>query len=102
MEEMAWFSANLSTLQADLTCVKTTQFQVKADAAATTPQLDEAETRIGVLEDENERLKQMAEKSTKECAELRDSLSDLVNRERRLNLRLIGLKEVRVVNYGNA
>lgn len=97
MEEMAWFSANLSTLQADLTCVKTTQFQVKADAdadaAATAPRLNEAETRIGVLEDENERLKQMVEKSTKECAELRDSLSDLVNRERRLNLRLIGLKE---------
>lgn len=93
MEEMARFSANLSTLQADLTCVKTTQFQMKADAAATAQRLDEAETRIGVLEDENERLKQMAEKSTKECGELRDSLSDLVNRERRLNLRLIGLKE---------
>lgn len=91
VEEMPRFSANLSTLQADLTCVKTTQFQMKADAAATAQRLDEAETRIGVLEDE--RLKQMAEKSTKECAELRDSLSDLVNRERRLNLRLIGLKE---------
>lgn len=89
MEEMARFSANLSTLQADLTCVKTTQFQMKADAAATVQWLDE-------------QLKQMVEKSTKECAELRDSLSDLVNRERRLNLQLIGLKEKSEADFSEA
>lgn len=93
MDEMARFSANLSTLQADVTSVKTTQFQMKADAAAMAQRLDEAEARIGVLEDENERLQQMAEKSAKDCADLRDSVSDMVNRERRMNLRLIGLKE---------
>lgn len=93
MEEMARFSGNLSTLQANLTRLKTTQFQMRADAVAMVQRLDEAETRIGVHEDENEHLQQMAKKSAKECAELWDSVSDMINRERHMNLRLTGLKD---------
>ncbi|RXN17022.1 LINE-1 type transposase domain-containing 1 [Labeo rohita] len=66
---------------------------MRADAVAMVQRLDEAETRIGVHEDENEHLQQMAKKSAKECAELWDSVSDMINRERHMNLRLTGLKD---------
>lgn len=93
MGQMASFSGTLATLQSDVTEVKTTQGKIKTDVAAIFQRLDEAEARISDLEDEKERLEQGARASAKECAELRDTVSDMANRERRFNVRLFGLRE---------
>ena len=75
MEENAWFSGTLSTLQMDVTSVKNTQGKMKTDLAAIFQWLNKAETRISELKDENGRLKQLAETSAKECAELWESVN---------------------------
>ena len=93
MDEMARFSGTLTTLQADVTNVKTTQGKMKTDVVSIFQRLNEAEGRVSVLEDENEGLKQLAQTSAKECSELRGMITDMANRERRHNVRIFGLKE---------
>ena len=50
---MPRFSGTLTTLQADVTSVKTTQGKMKTDVASIFQRLNEAEGRVPVLEDEN-------------------------------------------------
>lgn len=90
---MAQFSGTLLTLQSDVTSVMTTQGEMKTDMAAVFQRLDEAENQISELEDGNGCLMQLAKTSAKECSELRESVSDLANGERRFNVWLFGLKE---------
>lgn len=93
MEEMSRFSGTLSTLQADVTSVKNDQGQIKTDVSSILQRLDEAENRISELEDDRESWKQQAKANAKECSELRAIVTDMVNREKRLNVRIFGLKE---------
>lgn len=93
MEEMARFSGTLSTLQADVTSVKTTQGKMKTDVVSIFQRLNEAEGRISELEDENESLRKMTQSSAQDCSELREMMTDMANRERRFNVRVFGLKE---------
>lgn len=93
MEEMSKFSGTLSALQADVTSVQNDQAQTKSDVASILQRLTEAEDRISQLEDERKGWKQLAETSAKECAQIRETVSGMINREKRLNVRIFGLKE---------
>lgn len=55
--------------------------------------LEEAESRISELEDDNADLRVTAQHNAKARKELKAAVEDVTNRDRRQNLRLISLKE---------
>lgn len=93
MKEMGRVGNLLATLQAEISDIKETSAGLRTDMDSVMQRLDEAESRISQLEDENVQLRQEASKSTKDCEQLRCAVEDAANRDRRQNLRLIGLKE---------
>lgn len=93
MEEMARVGDLLTTLQADVSEVKQANTKLRSDMDGVLARLEEAERRVSELEDDNRQLRQSADKSTKRCEELHQAIEDAANRDRRQNLRLVGLKE---------
>lgn len=92
-EEMGKVGQLLTTLQEEVNEVKEANKELRNDVDQIMLRLDEAESRISQLEDENVKLCTSAEKSAKKCEELHQAIEDAANRDRRQNLRLIGLKE---------
>ncbi len=80
-------------LQADMMEIKEANVGLRTDVNGILLRLEEAETRISQLEDDNHQLRQTADKSAKKCAELHRAVEDAANRDRRQNLRLMGLRE---------
>lgn len=92
-EEMARVGRLLTTLQEDVSEVKQANTKLRSDMDGVLLRLDEAERRVSELEDDNRQLRLSADKSTKKCEELHRAIEDAANRDRRQNLRLVGLKE---------
>ena len=92
-EEMARVGHLLTTLQEDVSEVKQANTKLRSDMDGVLLRLDEAERRVSQLEDDNRQLRLSADKSTKKCEELHRAIEDAANRDRRQNLRLVGLKE---------
>lgn len=93
MQEMAQVSSILKELQEDVSSVKTAQAKTTKDINNINERLDEADGRFMDLETENARLASELQKRAKQCEELERAIQESENRERRLNLRLVGLKE---------
>lgn len=93
MKEMGRVGKFLTTLQADISEIKDANVGLRTDMDSVLLRLNEAENRISQLEDENDQLCQKADKTAKKCEDLHYAVEDAANRDRRQNLRLIGLKE---------
>lgn len=93
MKEMGRVGKLLTTLQTDISDIKDTNVGLRTDMDSVLLRLNEAESRISQLEDENNQLRQKADKTAKKCEDLHYAVEDAANRDRRQNLRLIGLKE---------
>ena len=93
MEEMGQVSKLLAVLQADIDQIKDCNAGLRTNVDSILKRLDEAETRISELEDEKASLRRTADKNAKQCDELKAAVQDAANRDRRQNLRLVGLKE---------
>lgn len=93
MQEMAQVSSMLKELQEDVSGVKTAQAKASQDIAAIYVRLDEADGRIMDLETENARLVSELQKRGKQWEEMERAIENAENRDRQLNLRLVGLKE---------
>lgn len=92
-EEMGQVWKLSAALQADMTEIKEANVGLRTDVDGILLRLDETESGISQLEDDNYQLRQTAEKSPKKCEELHRAVEDAANRDRRQNLQLIGLKE---------
>lgn len=93
MQEMAQVSNILKDLQADVSSVKSSQAKMETDVAAIYERLDRADSRIMDLEIENARLSREIKERAKQQEALQRAVQDAAHRDRRLNLRLVGLKE---------
>ena len=93
MHEMAQVSGILKELQEDVSQVKRTQAKTSVDVTTIFERLEKADGRIMDLETENTRLATELQKRAKHCEELDRAMQNAENRERQLNLRLVGLKE---------
>ncbi len=93
MEEMGQVSKLLEVLQADINQIKGNNAELRADVDDATKRLGEAESWISELEDDNASLRITVQHNAKVCRELKAAVEDAANRDRRQNLRLIGLKE---------
>ena len=93
MQEMAQVSGILKELQEDVSQVKRVQAKTSMDITAIYERMDEADSRIMDLETENARLATELQKRAKHCEELERVMQNAENKDRQLNLRLVGLKE---------
>ncbi|KAF3854196.1 hypothetical protein F7725_022251 [Dissostichus mawsoni] len=93
MEEIGQVSKLLAVLQVDIDQIKDCNAGLRTNADSILKRLDEAETRISELEDEKASLRRTVDKNAKQCDELKAAVQDAANRDRRQNLRLVGLKE---------
>lgn len=91
--EMIRVGQLLSSLQADMVEMKEVNSGLRTDVNGVLQRLDEAERRISQLEDDNQNLREAAHKSAKKLEELHQATENAANRDRRQNLRLVGLKE---------
>lgn len=90
MWEMVRVSNILQDLQADVSKVKTSQAKMATDVA---DKLEQVDVRIMDLEIENGRLDKEVKERAPQYEELRRAVQDMENRDRRINLRLVGVKE---------
>lgn len=93
MQEMAQVSSILKELQEDVSSVKLAQAKTSMDINNIHERLDDADGRFMVMETENARLASELQKRAKQCEELERAVQEAENRDRRLNLRLVGLRE---------
>lgn len=92
-EEMGQVGKLLEALGTDMTEIKEASGGLRTDVNGILTRLDEAESRISQLEDENHQVRQTADKSAKKCEELHQAVEDAANRDRHQNLRLVGQRE---------
>ncbi|KAK7906782.1 hypothetical protein WMY93_015394 [Mugilogobius chulae] len=90
---MAQVNSMLQEVQADVQAVKVSQAKTATDVANLYDKLEQADARIMDLERENGRLDREARERARQYEDLRKALQDMENRERRNNLRLMGVKE---------
>ena len=93
MVEMGRVGKLLTSLQADISEIKDANVGLRTDMDSVLLRLNEAENRISQLEDEKHDLRQKVDKTAMKCEDLHQAVEDAANRDRRQNLRLIGLKE---------
>lgn len=93
MKEMSQFSNILRELQEDVSSVKTSQAKASLDIAAIFERLEQTDGQLMELEIENGRLSAKLLRRSKQCDELERAIQDAANRDRRLNLRLVRVRE---------
>lgn len=94
MREMAQVSSILQDVQADVSAVKATQAKMESDVLELHDRLEQADARIMDLERDNGRLDKAAKEQARQFEELKRKVQDMENRDRRVNLRLVGVKEL--------
>lgn len=93
MMEMRKVSSLAEDLHLEISEVKKAQADTDLSVAENIQRLNEAEGRFFELENENTHLKQQMVMNNKSHEDLLKQMQDLMNGGRRLNIRLVGLKE---------
>lgn len=93
MDELEHVIKLILVLQADIDQVKRDNAGLHTDVNGILQRLEEAESRISDLEDENVGLRHIVEGNVKKCAVLEAAQQDASNWDRCQNLVLVGLKE---------